>query len=133
MDENIKENLKETATWLRAIYMLLFAIVYSIAEIIIVVVIFFQFLSVLITSNKNEKLLTLGQSLSTYIYQIMVYLTFNSEARPYPIADWPTGTPAENVLAEPTVPATKVEPEEAKAEDKASEDTADKGDDEKAS
>ncbi len=122
MDKNIKENLKETATWLRGIYMILFVIIYWVAEVIVSVVILFQFLSLLITRNKNEKLLTLGQSLSTYIYQIMAYLTFSSEARPYPISDWPAGTPAENVLAEPEVPETKTE----KTENKTSEDTADK-------
>ena len=126
MDENIKSNLKETATWLRGIYMILFMIIYWVAEVIIGVVIFFQFLSVLITSSKNERLLALGQSLSTYIYQIMAYLSFNTEARPYPIADWPAGTPAENVLPEPTVTETKPEAkvEEAKPDDAKSEDKA---------
>lgn len=107
MDEKIKENLKETATWLRGLYMLLFMVVYWVAEIIIAVVVFFQFLSVLITSTKNEKLLTLGQSLSTYIYQIMAYLTFNSEARPYPIGDWPIGTPSEDIATETVVAEAK--------------------------
>lgn len=133
MDEKIKENLKETATWLRGLYMLLFMVAYWVAEFIVAVVVFFQFLSVLITSTKNDKLLSLGQSLSTYIYQIMAYLTFNSEARPYPIGDWPIGTPSENIAAEAVVaeaPATAVE---TSVSDKAPEDTADKGKDEKAS
>jgi len=129
MDEKIKSNLKETATWLRGIYMVLFVVIYWVTEIIVGIVIFFQFLSVLITNSKNEKLLTLGQSLSTYIYQIMAYLTFNTEARPYPIADWPTGKPAENDLPEPTLAEAKVE----KTEDKAPEEPTSKSDDEKAS
>lgn len=124
MDETIKQNLKQSATWLRALYMFLFFIVYWVAEIIIAVVICFQFLSVLITGTRNEKLLGLGQSLSTFIYQIMLYLTFNSEQRPYPIADWPIGTPSENVAAEPVM---------AKDEADASAVTSAKNDDEKTS
>jgi len=106
MDENIKQSLKKTSTWLRALYMIMFLIIYWVAEIIIGLVILFQFFSVLFTGKRNERLLGLGQSLSTFIYQIMVYLTFNSEARPYPVADWPTGTPSENMLAEPVEEAT---------------------------
>ncbi|WP_126456039.1 DUF4389 domain-containing protein [Sulfuriflexus mobilis] len=130
MDDNIKKNLKETTTWVRALYMLMYVIIYWVTEIIIGVVIFFQFLSVLITSSRNEKLLTLGQSLSTYIYQIMTYLTFNSEARPYPVGDWPTGAPSENVTETSVLPEAKAK---AKGKDKATEDSADKDADTEAS
>lgn len=133
MDRKIKENLKETSTWLRALYMFLFLIIYWVAEVIIGAVIFFQFLSVLITSSKNEKLLSLGQSLSTFIYQIMTYLTFNSEVRPYPIGEWPTGTPSENVTTEPAAPEADITPVEARSKDKEAEDNSDKSEDEKAS
>lgn len=131
MDGNIKENLKETSTWLRALYMFLFLIINWVAKVIIGAVIFFQFLSVLITRSKNEKLLSLGQSLSTYIYQIMTYLTFNSEVRPYPIGDWPTGSPSENVTTEPAAAEADTTPVEAKSKDKTAEDSSDKSKDEK--
>lgn len=138
MDDNIKKNLKETTTWVRALYMLMFVIIYWVTEIIIGVVIIFQFLSVLITSSRNEKLLTLGQSLSTYIYQIMTYLTFNSEARPYPVGDWPTGAPSENVTETSVLPEAKAKAKtkakaKGKDKDKATEDSADKDADTKAS
>lgn len=122
MDDKIKDNLKEGSTWLRALYMLLFFIIYSVAEIILGLVVLFQFFSVLITRSKNEKLLSLGQSLSTFIYQIMTYLTFNSETRPYPIGDWPMGTPAENVVAETSTPEEEILPVETKPEDKTDKD-----------
>ena len=34
-----------------------------------------------------------GQSLATYTYQIVMYLTFNTEEQPFPFADWPSGPP----------------------------------------
>jgi hypothetical protein len=50
---------------------------------------------VLFTGDTNERLLTLGQNLSTYVYQITLFLTFNSDEHPYPFGDWPDGPPTE--------------------------------------
>ncbi len=93
IDDEVKQNLKEKQTWLRGLYMLLFAVFYSIAEVVIVVVILFQFLLKLFTGKTNQRLLTLGQSLSTYLYQVMLFQTFNSSDYPYPFSAWPKGAP----------------------------------------
>jgi len=95
MSDELKANLKERKTWLRGLYMLLFAIFYTIAEVVITAVVIFQFLLALFTGSSNERLLKLGQSLSTYVYQILQYLTFNSDHQPYPFGAWPKGTPKE--------------------------------------
>ena len=52
-----------------------------------------QFLWVLIRGETNAQLTGFGQSLATYTYQIVLYLTFSSEERPFPFADWPVGPP----------------------------------------
>ena len=91
--DDIKENLTEQKTWLRGLYMLLFAVFYGVAKIVLSAVIIFQFLLVLFTGNTNPRLLKLGQSLSTYCYQIMVFLTFNNDYQPYPFGAWPKGQP----------------------------------------
>ncbi|HSH43975.1 MAG TPA: DUF4389 domain-containing protein [Arenicellales bacterium] len=82
--------------WMRALFMLLFAIIYSIAEIVVVLVAVFQFFCVLITGAGNARVLSLGQGLSTYVYQILVFETFNSERLPFPFDVWPgdSGTAA---------------------------------------
>jgi hypothetical protein len=95
MQDEMKQNLRNHTTWSRALYMLLFTVFYGVAEIVIVVVVLFQFLSVLFTGDTNWRLLTLGQNLSTYVYQVMLFLTYNSEERPYPFGDWPDGAPGE--------------------------------------
>ena len=96
MSDELKEHLKERKTWLRGLYMLLFAIFYAVAEIVITVVVIFQFLLALFTGKSNERLLKLGQSLSTYVYQILQFLTFNSDYHPYPFGAWPKGAPKES-------------------------------------
>ena len=90
---NIKDNLTEQKTWRRGLYMLLFAVFYGIAKVVLSAVIVFQFMLVLVTGNTNVRLLKLGQSLSTYSYQIMLFLTFNSHYQPYPFGAWPNGQP----------------------------------------
>lgn len=75
--------------WKRALFMVLFAIIYSIAEIVVVLVAVFQFFCVLITGSKNSQVLELGHGLSIYLYEILLFETFNSEQLPFPFADWP--------------------------------------------
>jgi hypothetical protein len=93
MNDEIKQKILDTNTWLRGLFMLLFFLIAGVARFVIAVVVLFQFLSVLFTGNTNAQLLTLGQSLSTYIYQITLFLTFNSEQRPFPFDNWPDGPP----------------------------------------
>jgi len=88
---DLKEHVKDTNVWLRLLFMLLFSIIYSVAEVVIAVVVIFQFLHVLFTGKKNEKVLSLGGQLSTFAYQVFSYLTYNSEVKPFPFADWPSG------------------------------------------
>lgn len=94
MNDEIKQNIRERKTWLRGLYMLLFLIFYSVAKVIVFAVIAFQFVLTLLTGKTNERLIKLGQSLSTYIYQILTFLTFNSEQHPYPFGAWPKGAPS---------------------------------------
>jgi hypothetical protein len=96
MSNELKAHLKERRTWLRGLYMLLFVVFYTVAEVLITAVVIFQFLLALFTGSSNERLLKLGQSLSTYVYQILQFLTFNTDYHPYPFGAWPKGAPKEN-------------------------------------
>jgi hypothetical protein len=89
MSSDLKENVSNTNTWGRALFMILFGIIYSVAEVVLVAVVVIQFLFVLFTNEKNERLLGFGKELSTFIYQVFLYLTFNTEEKPFPFADWP--------------------------------------------
>lgn len=93
MANEIKQNLKKRGTWLRALYLLLFVILYGVAELVITAVVVFQFLALLFMGETNARLLKLGQSLSTYVYQVTLFLTFNSDYHPYPLGAWPKGAP----------------------------------------
>lgn len=89
----MKSHLKSESTWMRLLYTVLFAIVFNIAEAVVAVVFVFQFLSRLFTGRVNERLRGLGQTLATYLYEIILYITFQSDERPYPFGPWPHGAP----------------------------------------
>ncbi len=93
MTNDIKQNIQESSVWKRGLYMLLCAIFYSIAEVVLFAVVIFQFIHKLFTGETNQRLLKLGQSLATYIYQIIQFLNFNSEHLPYPFSGWPRTEP----------------------------------------
>ena len=95
MDEELKKHIREPKTWLRGVYILLFLVCYSVAKVIIFAIIIFQFILTVITGKTNKRLVTLGLSLSTYSYQILTFLTFNTDYHPYPFGAWPTGTNVE--------------------------------------
>lgn len=80
--------------WWRLLFMLILLVLYGVSRVVMTAVVILQFFWVLFTAEPNEPLLKLGQSLATYIYQIIRYLTFNSEERPFPFdRDWPQGAP----------------------------------------
>lgn len=89
MDDQIKERLTRRSVWARALFMVLFAVAYSIAELLVWVVAIAQFLVVLFAGPANEPLLRFGNNLSAYAWQVLRYVTFNSETQPFPFADWP--------------------------------------------
>lgn len=99
MDEELKKHIREPKTWLRGLYMLMFLVFYSVAKVIIFAIILFQFVLTVITGKTNERLVKLGLSLSTYSYQILTFLTFNTDYHPYPFGEWPSGTMVEKTTA----------------------------------
>jgi hypothetical protein len=87
-------NVKSRPTWLRLFFMLVVILLYGVSRIVTGAVVVLQFFWVLFTGTANNQLRQLGQSLATYTYQIILYLTFNSDQRPFPFdSDWPNGPP----------------------------------------
>ena len=90
----VKENLKTRSTWLRLFFMFVVILLYSVSRLVVSMVVLLQFFWVLFTGETNKSLERFGQSLATYTYQIIRYLTFNTEDRPFPFdLDWPVGPP----------------------------------------
>ncbi len=92
---DIKTSIKAGSTWRRGLFMLLFAVAYGVAELLLFVTAVFQFLCLLVTGKTLDRLRIFGESLGRYFYQIVRYLTFNTEEKPYPFSDWPGAAPGD--------------------------------------
>ncbi len=89
MQQQTRDRLSNPSLWKRALYMLIFSIIRALAEGVVTLVAIFQFITLLVTGSANEPLLKFGTNLSAYIYQIMQFLTFNTEEYAFPFSDWP--------------------------------------------
>ncbi len=89
-NSSLRDNMKSKSIWLRLFFMIVMVFLYSLSRVVVGAIAAVQFFWVLFTHEKNLNLITLGQALATYAYQTSLYLTFNTEERPFPFdADWP--------------------------------------------
>lgn len=105
-NEELKSNLLSSKHWLRLVFMLLFAVFLYLASIVVSVVVVLQFLFSLVTGQDNTNIRQFGSSLATYIFQTLKFLTYSSEEKPFPFADWPDAdndnAPEVDVTVSPT-------------------------------
>ena len=91
-DSELEQNIKSRSTWVRLLFMLIIALIYAVSRPVVIAVIILQFLWVLFTAETNKKLAVLGHSLALYTCEIIDFMTYNSEAKPFPFdSDWPSG------------------------------------------
>jgi hypothetical protein len=89
MSENIKENVSRRSIWLRLVFMIVLCVAYGVAELITFAVVVFQFLASLFAGQPNDRLARFGRNLARYFQQIIVFMTFATEEKPFPFAPWP--------------------------------------------
>jgi hypothetical protein len=110
MNEKTKATLTNLDTWKRGLFMILFIIISGAAKFIVTLVAIFQFITLLFKGQTNEAVIPLGQNLSTYLYQITLFLTFKTEEMPFPFLAFPDGTPAP-MLHEDNTDAAELKPQ----------------------
>lgn len=93
---DLEQNLTSRSTWMRLIYIVLFAIIFWLATPILAVVVVLQFLNVLITGQRNDNLRPFGRQLAIYFRQIIDFLCYSDEHHPFPFGEWP-GVDSDNM------------------------------------
>jgi len=73
----------------RALYMILFSIIGRFVSIIVFFAAIFQFMYTWIYEKPNEKVLDFTAPLSEFAKEIIAYIAFNSEEKPWPMGEWP--------------------------------------------
>lgn len=94
---DIKANAKNVDVWTRGLFILIYAVIFYFLFGLIWLVVIFQFFIKLITGELNRPLLDFSDALNRYVSQILLYITFKSEQRPFPFSPWPgsAAVPAE--------------------------------------
>lgn len=87
---NDSKNQKNESILLRILWMLLFVIVWQVAELVLAGVVLVQLGYRLIYGAPSASLMNFGDSLSQFLAQIGRFGTFHTEQKPWPFADWPT-------------------------------------------
>ena len=85
---------RDESIWIRGLFMLLFVLIYSVAELVVVAVALIQFGWVAFSGEHNPRLARFGGTLSRFVYQTMQYWMFGSDEKPFPFAEWPSATPS---------------------------------------
>ena len=92
----IEKNLKSRATWVRFLFICIYAALVWLASLVGAFVVVLGFFWMLFTGEINSQLRQAGQSIAGYIYQAVRFMTFNTDTKPFPFGDsWPSGSPDE--------------------------------------
>jgi len=117
MSGNLRQKLTRPSIWLRLVSMIVLAIAFNVAEIVIIAVVVFQFLAALFTRQPNTQFTRFGRNLARYLQQIINFLTFATEEKPFPFSPWPDEPHEEPLVVENDKPkSSKTEQSDTVAE-----------------
>jgi hypothetical protein len=83
VNPHIKEKL------LKALCLILFYFIGYIVCILTAAISVFQFFYDIFLKNPNKHLLDFSKNLNLYLYEIVRFISFNTDTKPYPFAPWP--------------------------------------------
>ena len=87
--EDVKNNQESKADLTRVLYVILYLIISRIISMILFVIVVGQFIYSWVIGKPNEKVLVFTKSLAEYTKQIVEYVSFNTDKKPWPSDDWP--------------------------------------------
>jgi hypothetical protein len=87
--EEIETNEREKPGLLRALYTLLYLIIGRFISMILLVIAITQYIYSWLTGEPNEKILHFTEDLAEYTKQLVSYVGFNTDEKPWPVGDWP--------------------------------------------
>ncbi len=91
MTDNALTTIPPRKLWLRALLMLLMCVAFQLATWVLVAVALLQLVFAIFTDEPNPRLQTFGRSVGRYLAQIAAFVSFATEATPFPFSDWPAG------------------------------------------
>ena len=86
---SIRDSLLNADTWLKVIFIILFWISLTVVGWVLGAVVIVQLIIVLFTGERNMQLVEFGENLGQYLKQIVDYICFVDDEKPFPFADFP--------------------------------------------
>lgn len=117
--DGLAENLKQRSTWLRVFFMVGFCLALYVVGVVLFFITVAQALFSVVTGADNSNLRVLGANLTEYVNQILKFLTYNSQTRPFPFSPFPDSEEEPAAAVDDTLePDTDIEdaPESSPAE-----------------
>jgi Domain of unknown function (DUF4389) len=78
---------------IRVLYMLLFAVALWVMFWVLAATVIAQLLLTLLAGESNVELLKFSKGISSYLSQVVEFLTFLTDTPPFPFAAWPDRNP----------------------------------------
>ena len=82
--------------FLRLLYAVGFYIVYRLLDVIVVIICIVQFAHQLFMDEPHRELTKFSEGLANYVAQIIRYLSWNTDHKPFPFNEWPSIDASEN-------------------------------------
>jgi len=90
---SLEENLRNRSTWKRFLFMIVVAVLFWLGVLVGIIVILLQFFWVLFTGKTKKEFSAVGRQLAEYSREIVLYMSFNTDERPFPFdRDWPSSS-----------------------------------------
>ena len=101
MEEQNIEKRDFTDDLMRGLFMIIFFVVARFVAVLVTFIALFQFICTLVTRKPNDNVKDFGKDLSVYAAEIVEFLTYSTDRKPWPFSP--------DTKAEPEDPAPTVE------------------------
>lgn len=88
--EEIETKIYPKADIARILYTILYLIIGRFISMVLFVIAVCQFIYSWLVGEPNKKLLDFTDAMAEYGKQLVLYVGFNSDDRPWPVGDWPS-------------------------------------------
>lgn len=87
IEDQIKSQVKDTNTWVRLFFMILFMVIFYVVFGITGIVAVIQFVTRILTGKPLGSLQDFNAKLADYAHDLVAYITYSSDAKPFPFKE----------------------------------------------
>ena len=93
MEEQNSEKRDFTDDLMRGLFMIIFFVAARFVAVLVVFIALFQFICTLITRKPNKNVKDFGKDLSVYAAEIIEFLSYSTDRKPWPFSSEPEAKP----------------------------------------